>query len=502
MIASFQHSKSLIPALLIAALLSACGGGGSDSGSTPTTSTSTPGPQLVQEAGAPAMSGNIATDGYNWINYRRGQVGLASLARNSLIDTAAQGHSDYLKANNTVSHDQVAGKPGFTGATLADRFVKAGYSLNRSNSYAYGEVIAGATNNSGFYLAEELITAIYHRFAIFEPIFKEAGTGAAMGNGGYAYFTADFAANNGYGPGLAAGQVVTYPVANQAKVATSFSSNNEEPDPVPNQDIVGYPISVHANINDVLGVPLGAQIGDVAGWRWAFGAMALLSGLVLMLHLAVIPALPAAGSATLRQFGKQLRNRQLQAGLLLTLLLVTSHFMAFTFVRPLLLSMSGLDTQWLGALLFAYGCAGIIGNFLAGVVAVRRTAPTIIAISAGLLLTPLLFLAVGDSSIGGGVVLLAWGLAYGGVSVGLMTLMMKAAPRAVEIVAALCVGVFNVAIALGAWAGGQAVDKLGLCANLWLAAGFAAAALLLSFRISLIEHAMKAADKQLGSATN
>ena len=255
-------------------------------------------------------------------------------------------------------------------------------------------------------------------------------------------------------------------------------------------------------IASVLGVPLGAQIGDVAGWRWAFGAMALLSGLVLALHLAVMPALPAASAATLRQFGKQLRNRQLQAGLLLTLLLVTSHFMAFTFVRPLLLSVSGFDAQWLGALLFVYGFAGIIGNFLAGVVAVRRTVPTIIAISSGLLLTPLLFLTIGDSSIGGGVVLLAWGLAYGGVSVGLMTLMMKAAPRAVEIVAALYVGVFNVAIALGAWAGGQAVDGLGLSANLWLAAGFAAAALLLSLRIRFVEHAKKAAGKQLGSATD
>ena len=252
----------------------------------------------------------------------------------------------------------------------------------------------------------------------------------------------------------------------------------------------------------VLGVPLGAQIGAFAGWRWAFGVMALFSGLVLALHLAVIPVLPAASSATLHQFGKQLRNRQLQAGLLLTLLLVTSHFMAFTFVRPLLLSVSGFDTQWLGALLFSYGLAGIIGNFLAGVVAVRRTAPTIITISGGLLLTPLLFLAVGDSSVGGGVVLLAWGLAYGGVSVGLMSLMMKAAPGAVEIVAALYVGVFNVGIALGAWVGGQAVDRLGLSANLWLAAGFAAAALLLSFSISFVEHRMKAADKHLGSATD
>ncbi|WP_219114255.1 MFS transporter [Janthinobacterium sp. UMAB-56] len=255
-------------------------------------------------------------------------------------------------------------------------------------------------------------------------------------------------------------------------------------------------------IASVLGVPLGAQIGDFAGWRWAFAVMALFSGLVLALHLAVMPALPAASSATLRQFGKQLRNRQLQAGLLLTLLLVTSHFVAFTFVRPLLLSVSGFDAQWLGALLFFYGLAGIMGNFLAGVLAVRRTAPTISAIAGGLLLTPLLFLAVGDSSIGGGVVLLAWGLAYGGVSVGLMTLMMKAAPTAVEIVAALYVGVFNVAIALGAWAGGQAVDRLGLSANLWLAAGCAAAALLLSLSITVVEHRRKAADKALCSATD
>jgi predicted MFS family arabinose efflux permease len=252
----------------------------------------------------------------------------------------------------------------------------------------------------------------------------------------------------------------------------------------------------------VLGVPLGAQIGAFAGWRWAFGVMALFSGLVLALHLAVIPALPAASSVNLHQFGKQLRNRQLQAGLLLTLLLVTSHFMAFTFVRPLLLSVSGFDTQWLGALLFSYGFAGIIGNFLTGIVTVRHTAPTINIISGALLLTPLLFLAVGDSSVGGGLVLLAWGLAYGGVSVGLMTLMMKAAPRAVEIVAALYVGVFNVGIALGAWIGGQAVDRLGLSANLWIAAGFATAALLLSFSISFIEHRMKAVDKQLSSATD
>ncbi|WP_339425844.1 MFS transporter [Pseudomonas proteolytica] len=248
----------------------------------------------------------------------------------------------------------------------------------------------------------------------------------------------------------------------------------------------------------VLGVPLGALIGDFAGWRWAFGGMALFCGLVLALHLAVIPGLPVAGSVTLRQFGEQLGNRKLQVGLLLTLALVAGHFMVFTFVRPLLVSVSGFDTQWVGALLFAYGFAGIVGNFLAGVIAAQRTAQTLMAISSGLLLTPALFLIVGDSNLGG-IVLLVWGLAYGGVSVGLMTWMMKAAPRAMEIATALYVGVFNVAIALGAWAGGLVLDEAGLTANLWVAGGFATLALLLSLLICLTERRTEAAGRQIGS---
>lgn len=235
----------------------------------------------------------------------------------------------------------------------------------------------------------------------------------------------------------------------------------------------------------VLGVPLGALIGDFAGWRWAFGGMAGFSALVLALHMAVLPALPATGSASLRQFSHQLANRRLQAGLALTLLLVAGHFMSFTFVRPLLLTVSGFDAQWMSALLLAYGIAGIAGNFLAGIIAARRTVPSLAAIAMGLLLAPVLFLSVGDSPTGGGAVLLVWGLAYGGVSVGLMTWMMQAAPRAVEIATALYVGIFNIGIALGSWAGGQLVDGWGLHATLWLSGGLAAAALLLSAAMGL-----------------
>lgn len=249
----------------------------------------------------------------------------------------------------------------------------------------------------------------------------------------------------------------------------------------------------------VLGVPLGALIGDFAGWRWAFGSTALFSLLVLALHLAVIPALPVATSATVSQFGEQLANRKLQVGLLLTLLLVAGHFMAFTFVRPLLLSVSGFDAQWIGALLFAYGIAGIAGNFLAGIVAARQTTLTLMTIALGLLLTPVLFLTVGSSHIGGSAVLLVWGLAYGGVSVGLMTWMMKAAPRAVEVATALYVGVFNIGIALGSWIGGKNVDGFGLTGNLWLAGVLATIALLLVIAVGLNEQRASAGNRQPGS---
>lgn len=229
----------------------------------------------------------------------------------------------------------------------------------------------------------------------------------------------------------------------------------------------------------VLGVPLGALIGDALGWRFAFAAMALFSAAVLLLHLAVLPALPVAASVRLAQFVQLLGHHGLQRGLCLTLLLVAGHFTAFTYVRPLLALQSGVDAAWIGALLFAYGMAGIAGNFIAGPLAARHPRGVLLAIACGLLLTPLLFLWLGSTPTGGIAVLLLWGLAYGGVSVGLMSWMMKAVPQAVEIATALYVGVFNIGIALGAWAGGRLLDGFGLHANLWVAAALATSAVML-----------------------
>ena len=249
-----KHRVNSILAACIAALaLAACGPGGprQDTGAASSNgnpSTGTTG----QDSNAPALTNNVATDGRAWVNYRRSQIGLPALAENTQIDIAAQGHSDYQRINNTVTHVQDSSKQGFTGAQLQDRLKTASYTIAGTN--AIGEVIAASTTGTGFDLVDQLITAIYHRFVIFEPVFKEVGSGSAVSAANYTYLTVDFAANNGLGPGIAKGTMATWPFNGQTGVPTSFDSNNEEPDPVPNQNTVGYPISVHTNLTSTLTV--------------------------------------------------------------------------------------------------------------------------------------------------------------------------------------------------------------------------------------------------------
>jgi hypothetical protein len=152
-----------------------------------------------------------------------------------------------------VSHDEIPGKPGFTGVGPQERLAAAGYTFASGNR-AYGEVISASTNGTGFGMAEELITAIYHRFAIFEPQFKEIGTGSAITGAGYTYFTSDFTANNGFGPGIGRGVLVNWPYDGQTQVTRNFFSDSEAPDPVAGMNEVGYPVSVQGDITAVLTV--------------------------------------------------------------------------------------------------------------------------------------------------------------------------------------------------------------------------------------------------------
>jgi len=229
----------------------------------------------------------------------------------------------------------------------------------------------------------------------------------------------------------------------------------------------------------VMGVPVGALIGDAAGWRWAFGVIAGFSAIVLGLSLFVLPALPISQTIGISQIIGALKCLPVQLGLILTLLLVAGHFMAYTFIGPVLQAISKVLPEWIASLLFLYGVAGIAGNFLAGTFAVQRLATTLCAIIIGLLIAILGYAVLGGTPASGVGILVLWGLAYGGVSVTLQTWMMKVAPFAIEIATALFVSVFNIAIATGSFIGGQIVDRTDLHTNLLVAATLPALALLL-----------------------
>ncbi|CAI1740855.1 Purine ribonucleoside efflux pump nepI [Serratia entomophila] len=214
----------------------------------------------------------------------------------------------------------------------------------------------------------------------------------------------------------------------------------------------------------VFGVPIGVFIGTALGWRAAFLAVAGLVALTLILQLATLPSLPVESPARIRQFAEQLANRRLLAGLLLTFLLVAGHFMAYTFVRPMLQSLSGVDGRWIGPLLFAYGLAGIVGNFIAGHAAAKHLRATLALIAIGLAAAVTFFALAGGTPLSGSAAILLWGIAYGGVSVSLMAWMLKAAPNAVEVASAFYIALFNLAICCGSLAGGQLVDHSGLIA--------------------------------------
>ena len=261
-----QTILSWLMSLLIALSLAACGGGGGDDddrsdeaarlqpGSVTDDGSNGAVPaSVLAEAGAPQATGVMAVDGLNWFNFRRQQMGLASLARNEQVDRAAQAHSDYQAVNDFITHDEVSTRRGFTGASVLERLQSAQYRLPDSN-YAYGEVISATGDRNGVNAAEELITAIYHRFVVMEPKFLEAGVGSASGASGYTYFTTNFATSSLNQGGLGSGRLVTYPFADQQNLPTVFYSNQEQPDPIPDRNEVGYPVSVHADITAAVAV--------------------------------------------------------------------------------------------------------------------------------------------------------------------------------------------------------------------------------------------------------
>lgn len=122
----------------------------------------------------------------------------------------------------------------------------------------------------------------------------------------------------------------------------------------------------------MLGVPAGTYVGDLLSWRAAFLSAAGLDLAVLVL----LPRLPAEEKVPLGGGLGLVGNAGVRSGLLVIAFLVTGHFAAYTYVRPVLEDVSDVSAPVVGTLPLVY-------VFASGAGAGRSPRRTLLVISSG-----------------------------------------------------------------------------------------------------------------------
>ncbi|MCW2270835.1 MULTISPECIES: MFS transporter [Pseudomonas] len=213
----------------------------------------------------------------------------------------------------------------------------------------------------------------------------------------------------------------------------------------------------------VFGIPVGTLIGDALGWRAAFALLAVLAlAKALLLHF-YLPRTPRHNQVTsLRgQFGL-LRSGLLQGHVLLSVLVFSGMFTAYTYLADILERLAGFDGARVGWYLMGFGAVGLIGNSLGGRAVDRHP----LLASAGfcaVMLVGLIALVPSIHSTYGLIVALAiWGAAQAALFLVSHVRVIKSAPQAPAFAASLNIAGANLGIGLGAVMGGRVIDSLGL----------------------------------------
>ncbi|MEU9949282.1 MFS transporter [Streptomyces sp. NPDC047939] len=208
----------------------------------------------------------------------------------------------------------------------------------------------------------------------------------------------------------------------------------------------------------IVGIPLGATVGVSLGWRVSFGALAAL----LTLAALGIRSLPLsdAPQPAVRQEGRDPALWTVLGVALAGGLVITGHFLLYTYIAPLLKQFGGYDNATSGILLFVFGAAGVVGTIGAGSLSDRFPRQALSWVSAAfagsaaslLLLNLHLSVAV--------VVIAGWGVLIGLLPpVFQMHLLRIASPGREAASGAIGITVLNLGIATGATLGEAVLDN-------------------------------------------
>ncbi|MBP2471357.1 DHA1 family chloramphenicol resistance protein-like MFS transporter [Crossiella equi] len=228
----------------------------------------------------------------------------------------------------------------------------------------------------------------------------------------------------------------------------------------------------------VAGVPAGALLGQLWGWRAAFWAVALASVPAL---LAVLRAVPAGGGGVVPSVRGELAalgRPQLVVVLVLGALVNGATFCSFTYLAPVATEVAGLGAGWVPVVLALFGLGSFLGVGLAGRVADSRPLPVLTV--GGLVLAggwAVFAVTAGYAWVALGLVLVLGTLSFG-VGSTLISQALYAGSGAPRLAGASATAAFNVGAALGPWVGGLALAAgFGYRAPLWVSAGLVLVAL-------------------------
>lgn len=232
----------------------------------------------------------------------------------------------------------------------------------------------------------------------------------------------------------------------------------------------------------VLGVPGGALVGELWGWRAAFWAVAVISAPAVVAIMFTAPADPDTTFVpnTARELAS-LRQRPLQLTLVLGALINGATFCSFTYLAPTLTDITGFDSRWVPLLLGVFGLGSFIGVTIGGRLADTYPFQLLVAGTTALLLGWIVFALSATHPVTALTMLFVQGALSFAVGSTLISRVLYAADAAPTLGGSFATAAFNVGAALGPGLGGVAIGiGFGYRAPLWTSAALVALAIVIA----------------------
>jgi MFS transporter, DHA1 family, inner membrane transport protein len=207
-------------------------------------------------------------------------------------------------------------------------------------------------------------------------------------------------------------------------------------------------------VANVLGVPGGTALGQALGWRASFACVALIGALALGGIALFVPreAKPAKGDV-LREFAV-LGDVRVLLGMAMSAASAASFFAVFTYIAPILETVTGLSPRAVTWLLVIYGIGLTFGNVIGGRLADWNALRTISGLFVAVMAVLAAFTLTSHDAVLAAATMFVWGIVSFALVSPLQMRVMDMARGAPNVVSTLNQGAFNIGCASGAWLGG------------------------------------------------